>query len=220
MVNIIIVRHGETDSNKEKVMMGQSDVPLNESGHLQAYNLGKYLLSNYTIKKIYSSDLKRAVQTTREILKFYPDYSPIYMKELRERAVGSEFVGKPYQIYDNFIRDGTPNGKFNIKKKAIDGESIIDFYNRVKQSIEKIFSEISSFNNDENVLLISHGGFIRVLLGYLFYEKNCGLKSFLNYFPTDIMNCSITVIGYNNQENRGIYTKPIGLRYANFFQYQ
>lgn len=66
MLEIILVRHGETDWNRGEVFRGRSDVDLNENGRRQAELLGEYL-SRDPIDFIYSSPLQRAVKTAGAI---------------------------------------------------------------------------------------------------------------------------------------------------------
>ena len=60
---LIIVRHGETDWNKEKLIQGVTDIPLNETGKKQAESLAEYLHRYYAIDAIFCSPLQRAWQT-------------------------------------------------------------------------------------------------------------------------------------------------------------
>ncbi len=69
MVEIILVRHGETEWNKGEIFRGLADVDLNETGRKQAELLGEYLSAG-KIDLIYASPLKRAVQTAEAIAKF------------------------------------------------------------------------------------------------------------------------------------------------------
>ena len=57
MAKLILVRHGETDWNKEFRYQGNSDVELNATGIKQAKMVG-VCLARETIHSIYSSDLK------------------------------------------------------------------------------------------------------------------------------------------------------------------
>ena len=66
MIEIILVRHGETDWNAGEVFRGRADVALNEIGLRQAELLGEYLGAE-KIDFVYSSPLKRAVQTAEAI---------------------------------------------------------------------------------------------------------------------------------------------------------
>lgn len=59
---IIVIRHGETDSNKMDIIQGQLDIPLNEEGIEQAKFVAEALTHEH-IDVIYSSDLNRAVVT-------------------------------------------------------------------------------------------------------------------------------------------------------------
>ena len=62
MLELILIRHGQTDSNKRRTYVGWTDVELNEEGIRQARNL-KEKLKNLSVDKIYSSPLKRARKT-------------------------------------------------------------------------------------------------------------------------------------------------------------
>lgn len=66
MVEVILARHGETDWNVGEVFRGRADVELNGTGLRQADLLGEYL-SGEKIDFIYSSPLKRAVQTAEAV---------------------------------------------------------------------------------------------------------------------------------------------------------
>jgi probable phosphoglycerate mutase len=62
MLELLFIRHGETDWNRELRFQGQVDVPLNATGHEQARRLGERLASE-PVHRLYSSDLTRTVQT-------------------------------------------------------------------------------------------------------------------------------------------------------------
>ncbi|OGO30055.1 MAG: hypothetical protein A2Z29_06485 [Chloroflexi bacterium RBG_16_56_11] len=66
MLEIILVRHGETDWNAGEIFRGQADVPLNGNGLKQAALLGRYLVRE-KIDIIYSSPLVRALKTAAAI---------------------------------------------------------------------------------------------------------------------------------------------------------
>ena len=65
-----IIQHfsGETASNKSGVLQGQIDTPLNETGIQQA-SLAGYSMKTTPFDKVYTSDLKRVVQTASGIIK-------------------------------------------------------------------------------------------------------------------------------------------------------
>ena len=66
MVELILTRHGETDWNASEVFRGRADVGLNDAGVQQAELLAEYL-SHEKIDFVYSSPLKRAVQTAEAV---------------------------------------------------------------------------------------------------------------------------------------------------------
>jgi broad specificity phosphatase PhoE len=61
-VILYLVRHGETDHNRNSLALGRADVPLNDRGTSQATRLGEALAVE-PISAIYSSPLARALQT-------------------------------------------------------------------------------------------------------------------------------------------------------------
>jgi len=66
IMKIILIRHGQTGYNKEKIFRGKIDVPLDSTGILQTKAIAEKL-SSYNIKAIYSSPLKRALETSTPI---------------------------------------------------------------------------------------------------------------------------------------------------------
>jgi broad specificity phosphatase PhoE len=69
MVKLILARHGETAWNVEKIYRGRTDVNLDEVGIKQAELLGKYL-SIWELEAIYSSPLRRAIDTANIIARY------------------------------------------------------------------------------------------------------------------------------------------------------
>ncbi|MBC7263865.1 MAG: histidine phosphatase family protein [Chloroflexi bacterium] len=66
MTRIILVRHGQTEWNREERFRGQEDIPLNETGRQQARRVA-YRLKNDPITAIYASPLRRSIQTAEII---------------------------------------------------------------------------------------------------------------------------------------------------------
>jgi broad specificity phosphatase PhoE len=65
-MRLILVRHGETDTNKARLALGRADVELNEHGRWQAQRLAASL-QDEPISAVYSSPLKRALATAEPI---------------------------------------------------------------------------------------------------------------------------------------------------------
>ncbi len=114
LVELILVRHGETDWNKSEIFRGRADVALNETGLKQAELLGKYL-SAEKIDVIYSSPLKRALKTAQAIARYqklrvnhsdslidfdYGEWQGLTLEEVKERddVLYQDWLDTPEQL--------------------------------------------------------------------------------------------------------------------------
>ncbi len=84
---LLLVRHGETDWNRQKRFQGQIDVPLNEMGQLQAQQAGNFL-STVPIHHAVSSPLLRPKETAEIILQHHPDVPLELVDDLKEISHG------------------------------------------------------------------------------------------------------------------------------------
>jgi probable phosphoglycerate mutase len=84
-VRIYIVRHGETEENKQKIIQGQLDTQLNSEGEKQADLVAK-ALGDVPFDVCYSSDLKRATSTAERILVYHSGVKLETPPALRERV--------------------------------------------------------------------------------------------------------------------------------------
>lgn len=90
MTRLILIRHGQTDWNRQKRIQGQLDIPLNAEGRRQIGNIVYALAHLKGIKKInfiYSSCLSRSWETADEIAKIF-SLKTKRMKELNEVSQG------------------------------------------------------------------------------------------------------------------------------------
>lgn len=92
---LYVVRHGQTDWNKRKVMQGQTDIPLNEEGIKQA-KLLREKLKDITFDAIFCSPLIRAKQTCEIIAGVC---NATYDKRIIERNYG-EFENREKKSFD------------------------------------------------------------------------------------------------------------------------
>lgn len=143
---IYVTRHGQTNWNALKKVMGRCDEPLNENGLSQAEETRKKLL-DYDIDLIICSPLTRAKQTA-EIINRDRNIPIIYDDRIIERDFG-EFEGKTINDFD-FLGywDYYKNEKYNS------AENIQEFFKRVYSFLD----EITKKYKDKNVLLVTHGG--------------------------------------------------------------
>lgn len=148
-MRIYFTRHGETEWNKLGIIQGQLDSALTSEGIDMGRRLGE-MSKDLNFDAVYSSDLGRAYDTARLIC---PDREIIKTPLLREIDVGS-WSGK--NIKDVKVDDEVLYKKYfedpkNYKRP--DGESIHDLRARV----EKFFEKAVYPNEDENILIVTHG---------------------------------------------------------------
>ena len=155
---IILIRHGETEWNSQKRMQGHSNSDLSSVGQAQIQALGQWM-KNVPFDLIYSSDSPRAKQTAEAITQF-SGHELQFDQRLREKNLGV-FEG----LTSEEARERHPE-VFRLFKTAgskyvIDeGESTQQLQDRALE----IVNEIRIKHPEERVLLVTHGGFIRVVM--------------------------------------------------------
>ncbi len=185
MTKLIFIRHGYSEYNRLKKFTGHLDIPLATLGKEQAEVTAKYVQSAYKIDAVYSSDLTRAVQTVSPIATALR--LPISTdKRLRELHLGAwtdmyiAEVKEKYPVEWEIYQNGG---------RCLDGESAEELQIRAVQAVQ----EIAKGNEGKTVVIATHGGTIRAILGYCY--RSAG--------QTDVevpivTNNSITEIHYVN----------------------
>lgn len=161
---IIIVRHGETDWNRERAMQGHQDVPLNWQGLLQAKEAAEKL-RHESFDAIFSSDLKRAHQTAM-VIAAHHNQEILTTPLLRERYFG-ELEGMAFGIPTKLVPWITAREEFYARLHTtswIHREFKIETNEEIEKRIKKFQKEhLQKFKN-KNVLLVAHGGLMGLLL--------------------------------------------------------
>jgi broad specificity phosphatase PhoE len=85
IIRVYIVRHGETEENKQKIIQGHLDSPLNSEGERQA-DLVAHALKDVPFDLCYSSDLQRAAYTAKRILVYHSRAELQTHEAVRERV--------------------------------------------------------------------------------------------------------------------------------------
>ncbi len=178
-MKIIITRHGQTNHNINNIIQGHDEGEINDKGYIQVVNLSKKL-KNYDIDYIISSDIKRCRMTT-EIINSYLNLDVYYETLIREKNNG-KFVGKS----NNSISWDSIKGSF-ISKTPPGGENLLMVRARVRKFIRKLENGI--YSEDKTILLVSHGGYLKIFLGYIL-----GMKIKESILKLQIDNCSISEI--------------------------
>jgi phosphoserine phosphatase len=155
---IILIRHGETEANRLNIFRGQLDVNLNENGLRQAEEVGE-ALKNRKIDLLYSSPLKRAMDTARSIAK------KLNLEVNTEEGFNNinlgEWQGKPKEeiktnfssLWHQWVYDTE-----NIKIPG--GESLGDIKARTFKTLQKLIEK----NEGKCIAIVSHRCALKVLL--------------------------------------------------------
>jgi len=159
-MKVILVRHGESIANSKGIHQGQRvDTSLSEKGKEQAIKAAQ-ALKNEKIEAIYSSDLKRAMETAQEIAKLH-NLKVIPDKRLREFDSGDFTHLK--DRWDRFVKlkdsESKRLGIESYEVKIPGGESELDHFHRVRD----FFREIK--NHKGNIVLVGHGGTNKLFFG-------------------------------------------------------
>lgn len=177
MLRITLVRHGETDSNRNKKYLGWTDVELNEKGIAEA-EMVRDKLRDTKFDFVISSPLKRAKATAKIIR----DTNIIYEDALKEINFG---------LWDNLsykeIKDKYPD---ECEKWSSDWKS---FVFPQGEGPKEMYTRVSNFMNklkgmEGSISIVTHGGIIRSTIAYLL---EMGIEGAW-HFATN--NCGITVI--------------------------
>ncbi len=158
-MRFIFVRHSESRANIGKVVQGQMDSPLTNKGIYQSKLLGKRL-ENIKIDHAYSSDLSRAVDTSRGILHYHPNVPLELHPDLREQNKGS-WEGRSCADRNKRVEDS------GIPYRDFDHDGAEDLHMVWKRSVN--FYEIirSKHTDDQTILVVTHGGVLACLLSYI-----------------------------------------------------
>jgi len=158
---LILIRHGETEWNKQQRMQGHLNSNLSKLGQSQINSLGKWM-KNIPFDHIYCSDSPRARFTAEAITQFSGNDLKID-KRLREKNLGV-FEGltseEAMKLYPEVFRLFKTSGPEYVIKN---GESTMQLFERAYEFIESIRLN----HQNERVILVTHGGVIRVLFKHI-----------------------------------------------------
>ena len=154
MKTIITIQHTQSVHHTNGMVGSWTDWELSELGVAQAEKIGEKLKAELAGRTfvMYSSDLLRAKQTAEHVGK-HLGLTPILKKELRERNLG-KCCGKSVQ----WLRENLECQEKTIDDRLFsDAESRRDEWNRLKPFFEEIMA-----NDEENIILVSHGDLLSV----------------------------------------------------------
>jgi len=191
---LVILRHGQTDYNAQKLMTGQRDIPLNAVGEAQADAAGA-LITTFVFDKAYSSTLGRAFNTAAKALKASgtndhlkkPDgsFDIEQRREIIELDCG-EFSGRNHKTDPEIVAF-----ERRYDRPLPGGES----QKQVAERVQRFFDEelLPRLAKGETVLVVSHAGIMRA------FDEVLGLVTDpLDTSRARIPNATPTVVEYED----------------------
>ncbi|HDX9580155.1 TPA: histidine phosphatase family protein [Bacillus pseudomycoides] len=188
MTRIGIIRHGSTPWNKEGRAQGSSDISLDQAGMADAYKLAERLhKENWDV--IYSSDLLRAKQTAEIIGEKLPNI-PLNLETRLREAGGGQIEGTTEE--ERISKWGKNWRELDLGIESAD---------RVIARGLSVIEEVVSKHENMNILIVSHGAFIRHVLKELVPHlhmaespKNTSLTKLIqleNGWDSELYNCTV-----------------------------
>lgn len=185
ILKLYIVRHGETEWNKEKKLQGWQNSNLTEDGIASAKLLRKRL-ENINFDFVYSSPQTRAIETAGYIKK--EGEKLIILDEIKEMGFG-EWQGLENEKLQSLYGEEYYNfWERPHLYKTCGGETFEELQSRVEVGINKVIQ-----NGGENVLIISHGVVIKAIQVMV---KGYSLEEF--WTPPVLENTSLTLLEFRD----------------------
>lgn len=192
MIELILIRHGETDWNVEKRLQGHHDITLNAEGERQALALA-HRLQDEPIDAIYSSDLQRAYLTAQAIAT--QRGMPIQSERgLRERCFGA-FEG----FLHPELKTRYPDDYAALQRRDVDArypcgefecETLTEFNARSLECVARI----ANASGHRRVLLVTHGGVLDCV-----YRRATGMALHLPR-SFDVLNASLNHVAWDGDQ--------------------
>jgi phosphoserine phosphatase len=170
--NLYIIRHGETDYNKQNIVQGSGvDMPLNETGKNQAAQFYQ-TYKQHPFQIVYTSALVRSQQSVHQFIA--SGIKHIALPELNEISWG-DFEGKkqtPEQksVYWEMIQQWN---KGNLHAKIANGESPLEMQARQKTALDTILQ-----STETEILICMHGRAMKSFLCLLLDEPLTQMEKF------------------------------------------
>lgn len=194
---IFLVRHGETRWNVEQKMQGQSDIPLNEVGKKQARSLGEWM-EKFSLKPdvVVASDLARAMETA-QIIADVVGCGPVQSDPAWREINFGVWEGLTWEE----IRQRYPDleERYHVDPAEVQipgGESQRAVQLRMRKALDNLITTYP----DREILVVSHGGALRLLLADLL-----GLEISLSR-KIRVFNCSISEVWAESGEEPKVIT--------------
>ncbi len=195
---LLLVRHGETNWNKESRFQGIRDIPLNDNGRSQGRKAGTFL-QNVPIDFAVSSSMLRPKETAEIILEQHPGVSLATTSELIEICHGlweGMLEAEIQADYPELLQQWKERPE---TVQMPEGENLQQVWDRGVAAWNKIVAAHSNADTPQTGLVVAHDAINKVILCYLL-----GLKPD-NFWNIKQGNGAVSVIDYPN----GVSGKPV-----------
>jgi broad specificity phosphatase PhoE len=153
---VYLARHGESDWNAANRFQGHSDRPLTELGRRQAQALAEELAAVSALAAIYSSPLRRALETALAVGERVR-LEPVLVEDLREVDVGAWSGLTRAEVEARYPAD------FRRWLDGGEGWQDGESYAAMSARVLPALLEIAATHESEEILVISHGGPVRAI---------------------------------------------------------
>lgn len=163
MLNLYLVRHGQSLDNLNGVLGGRRDEPLTPRGELQALAAGNYLKSlNIKFDAIYTSPLERAKRTTDAIRGVLKLSWPEIVDDLTERDVGM-MTGEPVSCIEELCAPNILKGEDDESVTYFLSAKGAETFPQMMTRSRRILKRIAVRYPDGNVILVTHNDIGKML---------------------------------------------------------
>jgi alpha-ribazole phosphatase len=157
---LLLVRHGQTSYNHEIRFMGQRDIPLNETGRVQAQAVAARLAVEQPAA-IYSSQLGRARETALAIRAAIPVHPDLRIDARLTEGNFGDWEGRTYEELRQHDAGHLARWEADrLNSAPPNGESL----QALAERVHDVYREICAAHPDETVIIVAHGGSLQVLI--------------------------------------------------------
>ena len=172
MKNILLIRHGQSEWNKLNLFTGFKNIELSEQGIDEANKAGQNFKNlNIKFDIVFTSELKRAQETAKIILKNLDQWDHLYGEgkiitdiRLNERDYGDLTGLNKKETADKFGEEQVHKWRRGYSDQPPNGESLEDVVRRVKIYFEESINPAIQSADNNNILIAAHGNSLRALL--------------------------------------------------------
>lgn len=157
-MRLYVMRHGESEANRDRRASGWSQVPLTDLGVEQAKKTGE-LMRDIRIDRIFCSDLLRAKQTAEQI---FPGREYTEDVRLREMSVGI-LAGHLWAENDARYGEELKEAQRRFDYRPYGGECDGGQVARVAEFMDSL----SEYSDEENIAVVCHWGTVFSVLCYV-----------------------------------------------------